>query len=513
MPDTSVTRRAGALVRLLGALAIVAVAGGCVASSSATASPTAVASKPSEPSQPSPSIRGDGDLRLDDCSYGGAPARCGTFRVPEDRSKAHGRRIDLRVVIVPAGSPDRAEEPLFFLSGGPGGAATEDFPWAVDVFGSLHRTRDFVMLDQRGTGGADRLVCPTDPPELGADDPETATRLAKAWVDECLAALDADLRFYGTDTFVDDVDDLRAALGYESIDLWGGSYGATAAQYYLLEYEAHVRTVTLSGPTLLGTHLIEYWPQTRDRALRGLFDACRADAACATAFPDVESEFDALVDRLAARPVTSRVFGPDARPIDVDRATLHDVTTALLLDRRSAAALPRLIHTAALGDVDPLARAWTDVANAASGGALAMRGPIMCNEDWARSDPAIVADNATGTPFATEELEAAQAHAFGCRFTPRIEVGQEYATRIRSDVPVLLLIGELDPQDPAQMSATAGRDLPNSLRVVFPGEGHSFVDTACAPGITRQFVERGTTIGVDTSCTESLVLPPFEVGS
>jgi pimeloyl-ACP methyl ester carboxylesterase len=81
--------------------------------------------------------------------------------------------------------------------------------------------------------------------------------------------------------------------------------------------------------------------------------------------------------------------------------------------------------------------------------------------------------------------------------------------RVRSDVPVLLLVGGADPQDPLANVAHARRELPGSRTVVVPGAGHGSVQHGCVPRLANQFVERGTAAGLDTSCVARYEPPPF----
>ena len=59
---------------------------------------------------------------------------CGTLQVPEDRSKPDGRRIDLRVAVVPALAADPRPDPLFAIAGGPGEAGTQFFAWLPGLY-------------------------------------------------------------------------------------------------------------------------------------------------------------------------------------------------------------------------------------------------------------------------------------------------------------------------------------------------------------------------------------------
>src|SRR5512135_3119053 len=104
-------------------------------------------------------------IALQHCIVGNTSEWCGTLKVYEDRAARSGRMIDLRVAVIKAKNPKPAPDPIFWLAGGPGGAATEDTSYALQIIGPANEQRDLVFVDQRGTGGSNKLVCsqPADP--------------------------------------------------------------------------------------------------------------------------------------------------------------------------------------------------------------------------------------------------------------------------------------------------------------------------------------------------------------
>ena len=135
------------------------------------------------------------------CVVQGIDARCGTFVVPENRAKPNGRTIGLHVVVLPAFSKPARKDAVTYLAGGPGDAATEQAADRSQQLSALNVYRDILLVDQRGTGRSS--------PHGG------------------------DVTQYGTRMAMDDLDAVRAALGYRQLDVIGSSYGATAAQVYL----------------------------------------------------------------------------------------------------------------------------------------------------------------------------------------------------------------------------------------------------------------------------------------
>jgi pimeloyl-ACP methyl ester carboxylesterase len=499
---------------VVAALSLVVVAGcaGPSASGPPTASPQASSPEAtaSPPASPTPEVRLLDGKPMRACRLNGISALCGTLEVPENRAQSSGRRIELRVAVVPSRSTHRQADPVFLLAGGPGGAATQSFPWAATTFSAVNR--DFVLVDQRGTGGSNRLVVPP-PPNLDGLEPSERDAAARAWVDEALAAMPGDPRFYTTSVAMDDLDAVRAALGYDRINLYGASYGATAAQYYLRQYEAHVRSVVLDGGTLLDVPVFERMALNSQRALDLLFERCSADAACGAAYPNLRSEFETVVGRLTSETVTTSVVDPwSGKPITIDPLSFASALHSALINSDTSSRIPALLHAAFLEDWATVAQGAADASREAAPDrdVLAMASVIRCSEAWARYDVDEVARVGAGTFELEAQLAAARTQAEGCRYTPAGIVPGNDAEPVRSDVPVLLILGDADPQDPPSNVADAPTELPNSLTVVVPGQGHTVGHLGCMPSIVVDFIRAGTTDGLDVSCAASGVpVPPF----
>jgi pimeloyl-ACP methyl ester carboxylesterase len=223
---------------------------------------------------------------------------------------ARCRRRSLRPALCSGGSPRRQRsqdqalrrcrprlgprpyrEPIFYLAGGPGGAAASgDAAFSVRSLTPANQTRDLVLVDQRGVGKSAPLVCPPGPPTLDS---------ARA----CLRAVGRDPRLYTTDAALDDLDVLHQALHYRRIVLYGGSYGATAAQVYIARHGAHVAAAVLDGATLLDVPIWERMPLATQRSFDRLAARCAEDIICHSAVPDLASDLHAVLARLRATPV------------------------------------------------------------------------------------------------------------------------------------------------------------------------------------------------------------------
>lgn len=428
----------------------------------------------------------------------GIEARCGTFVVPENRAIASGRTIRLRVAVVPARDGGSSSDALLYLTGGPGGSAIADAAGVTRLFSTTNETRDIVLLDQRGTGSSNRLDCPLPRAPLGT------ARAARAFIRACLARFDEDVRQYTTAPAMEDVAGVVRALGYDQVDVYGISYGATAAQYLLAQHPELVRTAILDGGTLLDVPIFELWARNGERSLRAILSRCAASPRCARAFPRVRSEIFEMMRTLRRAPV--RVNGTVIRPAEAAGA-IQSLTRSV----EGAARIPWIAHRAAVGDWEPLAFAMDDTGTGGVATGQLMFWSIVCNEPWARWSPARTRAASRGTYLAERTAADAAFADVVCSAMPKAEQPAWSKARVRSDVPVLIVVGGNDPQDPLANVRDAGRELPASRTVVVPHAGHGALQLGCTARLAQEFVARGTAAGLDTRCVARYAPPPFVV--
>ena len=342
--------------------------------------------------------------------------------------------------------------------------------------------------------------------------PEEIDTKVKTWVAKVLQEIDMDPRFYTTSVAMDDLDEVREALSYDKINLYGYSYGATAAQYYLRQHGDHVRTMTLGGGTLLDIPVFERWAKNGQQALDKIFDRCQADAACHAAFPNVRDEFKALQARLAARP---EAISNDSQTVsvtltsDVFAATIRNMTK----DSTNDPGLPLLIHQAyQANDWEGLTQFFAGGGGPEWWGNQFMEHIIRCGEKWAAFDPEAVSRLSEGSYLKGWDVSLAQQQAFSCKYTPVGEMPEGLAPQPGSQVPVLIFNGEMDPIGPPENMAGAKALWPNSTAVVLPFAGHSFsdIDTImCMWSIMDEFIQSGSANGLRTDCLKSITAHSF----
>lgn len=436
-------------------------------------------------------------------------ALCTTFTVPEDRQHPEGRTIGLHVAWLKARASKPKPDALFFIAGGPGQASTEAFLDEAPSFDRIRSEHDIVLVDQRGTGGSNRLDCPVPPADAQPSDAEI-TAAAQA----CLKQLPGDPRFYTTSVAVQDLDAVRAAMGYPSIDLYGISYGTRVALQYLRAYPDSTRAVVLDGVVPADLDLGPDVSLDAQRALGLIFTRCEHAVACKQAFPDLAANFSALQKDLAGHAVSVSLRDPLTGAPRVEQLTWEKVATAVRLmsyQSETAALLPLLIHQAAVQhDYLPLmstALLFTDQLQESF--AQAMGVSVVCTEDapFFSDDPALqrqLRDTYLG-PSTLDSITKS------CRLWPRGVMDPDFKKPVVSAKPVLLLSGEDDPITPPANAERAARTLSNSLSLVAPGQGHGNVFRGCIPRIMAQFIDAAAVKGLDTNCVKDIKPFPFFV--
>jgi pimeloyl-ACP methyl ester carboxylesterase len=439
----------------------------------------------------------------------GVPARCGVLRVPEDRAHPEKRHIDLRIAVVPALAREPAPDPLFLLAGGPGQAATDALGPLLGAFERVRRTRDLVLVDQRGTGASNPLKC--EMYEKGAPLAERlrAAALAPATFQKCLEGYDADPRFYTSAIAMQDLDDVRAALGYSQINLWGGSYGTRASLVYLRDHGDHARAAILDGVAPPQLILPLYFAADAQRSIDLLFSQCNADAACAKAFPSLPERFNQLLKDLETKPARTHVQDPLTgawSDVEISRDTFTGGLRGVLYQQDLASLVPLMIDRATKGDFAPFIAGSAALDSGPSSMSLGMTFSVVCAEDLRGVTLAQAEEQARGTFLGPK---GARDFLNICAFWPRGEAPP--AAAIQSNVPVLLLSGELDPATPPKWADLAAQTLPNSVRFVVPGVGHGATAEGCVPQLIEKFLEKKDPKNLDASCLTKLQRPPFFV--
>ena len=455
-------------------------------------------------------------LALSPCNIPDSPsdALCGTYEVFENRAARTGRRIPLRVMLIPANAPKKEPDAIAYFSGGPGTSAVDGGRWISDMFRARGlQTRDLLLVDLRGTGKSAPLQCPglvgSKSIQGFFDDffPENEVRACREELSRT-----ADLTQYTSEIAADDFDEVREALGYEKLNVIGTSYGTRTSQVYMRRHPSRVRTATLYGTLPNDASSPLDFARSAQDALDGLIAECAGDTACHKAFPRLEEEIAEILRRVEKEPVRVELLDPatgQPEELRLDRNGLAQTLRYLLYDTTEASRLPLYVHLAFQGDFKPLAeraRAWGDLPWA-DGSFLA----ITCAEDVSFIREAEIPAAVSGTFLGDFRIRRQQA---ACRQWSAARLGPEFQAPTVVDAPTLLISGERDPVTPPSHSEKVLRHLRRGLHVTIPDGSHDdtgMKNVECEEELAVKFIEAGTTEGLDTSCVAKMERPAFQL--
>ena len=437
-------------------------------------------------------------------------ADCGVLTVPENPLKPSGRQIRLAFARVPAINSRKQPDPLFVIAGGPGMAATTFYAMTAPVFARIHRDRDIVLLDQRGTGGSNPLNCPDEADSTG----EVSNDAIVAEARRCLDQLNtrADVSQYTTSLAVKDLERLRQVLGYDRINLYGVSYGTRVAQHYLRRFPAHARTLVLDGVVPPEVSLGPDMAVDAEASLTRILARCAREAACKAQFGDPEQDYHDLWQSLQTHPAQVSVADPATGQAIQFEFTRFHLATVLRLSIYSAeptALLPLLLHQAREStDYSRLAAQFLLLSRSYSDAVAAgMNNSVACTEDLAFYAPK-EGERAKleNTFLGTAQIDALLAI---CKIWPHGPIDPDFHAPLHSDVPVLLLSGSDDPVTPPAYAEEARRGLTHSRSVVLKDFGHGQIAAPCVDRLMGQFINRASVEELDTACTVNDRPMPF----
>ncbi len=468
-----------------------------------------------------------GRLRLEPCNIGkhatGVPtlrAYCAAFPVPENWDEPAGRQIHLKLAVVRANSASAALDPVVFLDGGPGGAATDDFPGIAPAFEGMRLRHNVLLIDQRGTGGSNPLSCDSedDDADQATDQHAADSQQGKAAAREraladlraCLARVTprAAPQFYTTSAAVRDLEAVREALGAPQLNLLGISYGTRMAQQYARRYPGQVRTVVLDSPVPNDLALGSEHARNLDAVLHELSLRCRSEQRCQRQFEDPYALLQRVQARLRDHPVTLELRDPytfKSRQRQIGAEGVAQLIRFYAYSPLTAALIPYVLKEADAGRYAPLlGQTQLVVGEISDSMDSGMALSVICSED---ADLLRVRSEDAGTVLGNAISEALLS---ACTVWPHGTRPVGFREPLRGTLPVLILSGRHDPVTPVRYAEAIASNLSRVKLLVLAGQGHGLVGTGCVPRLLEQFVQSADPKSLDAQCLKALdETPPF----
>ncbi|MGE6382887.1 alpha/beta hydrolase [Shewanella baltica] len=442
----------------------------------------------------------------DTCYVEGVSDRlnCGFVTVPENPNKPDGKQIQVHYVVLPAVKNVNHEEALLAIAGGPGQSAIDNAAGFDAMLSKVRQQRDILLIDQRGTGRSNLLTCDEGAQSPLSFDDDNADTLAET--QKCLAKIDADVTQYGSLNAIKDFEAVRQHLGYKKLHVYGISYGTRMAQLYMRLYPAHLATVTLDGIVPMQQSVLEIGASI-DRGFDLLFKDCQETTACHAQYPELKAEFDQVAASLAKAPVMENVYDPvtgEKTMLTMTRGKFYGSIRMALYQANVRALVPHAIHQAAKHNFQPILGLYSLTIDNA-GMAMGMHASVVCGEDMHRITPAM-REQAQHSFMGKTMLKGLEAT---CEVWKVPAVDKSFSEPISSDIPTLLLSGEIDPATPPSWGELAMEKLTNAKHFVTPYATHGVAYQSCANNLIADLVRSGSVKDLDGECLKKDVRRSF----
>ena len=361
-------------------------------------------------------------------------------------------------------------------------------------------------MDPRGTGKSAPLTCDKDLPD------DLTSAAARDTLSACAETLGDRPKTITTEFNARDLDAVRAALGYTSIDIYAASYGTRVAFAVLKHFPGRVRALVLDGVTPPEVAIGVDQLVSAEQALHALWQRCAASTLCTDRYHDLKASFihvkQALPRRVTIRDPRSGVTSD----VDLTRRRYEDTVRSALYQSELVAIVPKVVDAAAHGDYSQIA-ALAELQRASFSEAVSplVYYSVACHEDV----PFLPLP--TKSPLPQTSLDFFDPHVAEmrqlCALWPVAMASHDIKTPVTSDAPALLISGENDPVTPPSTAELASQSLPNARRITLAEQGHIGVFRACMPRLVADFFDQGSAKDLDITCAESAKALPLFTGA
>jgi pimeloyl-ACP methyl ester carboxylesterase len=417
----------------------------------------------------------------------------GYLWVPENRNDSASRMLRLGVVVFKAKNEKSGQSPVLFLHGGPGGRIVGDYS---EKYEALQQYRDLIFIDQRGSGTSDAGFPTTMNQDildvLAADltnekEEETRVNIARN-VRSAISKKGINIASYNTKEIVKDIHDLCALLGYGKYSLWAGSYGTRGALVMMRDYPGDIDRVILESPLPPNAKYIQETTTNFKASLKKLFEKCKADPVGNKVYPNLEADFYSAIESLFKQPITIKIEDKNRFPSGKITINGQDMLLAIqqmMYDRTYFPLIPVLISALKERKEYTLKAIMQGMSRGIYRLNYGAYYSIICNDCMRYNDEhtfdSTSKDFFNGLTFYRDEFSI-------CKVWNEYSSGKMDSAAVASNIPTLILSGEMDPISGNAYPVLIQKTLSNSHSYVFENTGHFASENSSAVNLIKKFL-------------------------
>ena len=422
-------------------------------------------------------------------------AHCGYLAVSVRHANPQGLLLRLKVLTLDARNrTEPGSPPLIVLHGGPGGSALGSaYTFANSP---LRDHSDLILFDQRGSGySGPQLACPEvvdawfdeSGDELSEQEQYEAYLAGHRECSERLSSEGFDVGAYTTHESAADVEDLRIAMGFDKVGLYGVSYGAELALAVMSAFPDGLQSVILDSPVppYGGTYL------TERAAVDALIAVCGRDWECRKAYPSLAEDFELAVSALNDQPVTISFSKPrsgNPGSWKMDGSSLVSVLGESLRVGYTVPIVPLIIHDASLGSFPVIELATEMLAAFVDGVSWGTNYAVNCGSQGASFTSTYL--DPLNADFGDMYTSVPEECVFWSTTSEILETSLEPGLKPPSDpIPTLIMAGQFDPLTTPNYSLWLADQLPDAATLTIANAGHGVLASSnCADILMRDFL-------------------------
>lgn len=424
----------------------------------------------------------------------------GYMKVPEFHNHPKGKSIELAVGFFKCQSDTATHEPLVLVTGGPGMSDIAGFlPLFFGEMGKLFlNNRDVVIIELRGLKySKPNLFCPElDNLQMYLLDKNlTPEETVALYMDTLKVAYNRfgrqgiNLSAFNNFEIASDIVYVMEQLGYKKFSIFGVSFGTLVAQHVLLNHSDHLVSIVLNAIADLN-HGFANFHTNSIKTLDAIFEKCKSDEQLNTAYPDLKNRFLSLIAKLNENPDTLMIKNPSDGKMYKVLMNGNRLSVWIFAQMYYNTQIPLTLHKILTGDYNEIIQnpgivfPLQDFSNGLSLSIILAEYSNFKEENIPLNNEYASYIKGCGTMFFTPYFLNQAKKVWTVTDLGSVE------KKIVSDVPTLMLCGDLDHVCPPSDAIELSKNLKNSYVYVFPGVAHSPIEVGmCGLLMMKEFID------------------------